>query len=849
MNMNKWLILFFFLITYANAMAQSLSGWVVDIHDSPLEAVSVVLLDKSGKKPIAFTRTRSDGHFSLPDLKERAGAITFSMLGYAKDSIDIRHFHSGQTIKLKEQSYSIKEVQIKAPRIAQRGDTLTYLVDIFKQQQDRSIADVIAKMPGMQVNQDGTIEYQGRRINKFYIEGMDMLGQKYAQVSENLSADKVKSVQVYENHQQIKMLRGLSFSEQAALNIVLRDDAKNIWQGVVDLGAGNSLQKGADFLCDSRINSMFFSRKMQTFSLYKFNNSGAELKESVNLRKLIGYGMPEASNFVNNISLDVPDLQPSRTRMNNTHLLSSNWLFKKGKDADLRFQLSGVLDKTNVEERIVTEYTDIAVNNRITEYTNAHSNNNFASGELLYRVNSEKLYLTNNLSANITFDRGMGTAIVNGQQQNQYVKPQQRIISDELEMTNRLKNGKYIKSNVYLSYNYLPSKLQTAEESLQELTQSVFFWGATTAYSHPLGKINAQYSIGNEGFSQRIEEHSYLLASNYTQHVTRACVGLYNKHKMLSWNVRFPLAFIAQSLDGRKHQSFALEPFMSISYKPNAHWDFTTSYLYSQQPKDGLELCQTPLYSDYLVQQVGNGHFDNMKMHQVNFYATYKNIRYGLFASLQSGYTYRPEGTLYIHMLNGIIYQSIATQYKRNSHSFHASGKLTKDFGSRLSAGLQLYFNHSHSYSLIDETPVPYHFRNINASLHISYKPCQWFSVEEKSFIFHTESKRQQTDNVTAYKQRTNTFNHELNMFVTLKKCLLQWKNELYHSNDKSASFNFFSDLSVSYQFKDSEISFCLNNLMGNDTYERKVIQSDHITQTIHQLRPREFVIKYSFTL
>ena len=55
-----------------------------------------------------------------------------------------------------------------------------------------------------------------------------MLGSKYAQVSENLSADKVKSVQVYENHQQVKMLRGLSFSEQAALNIVLRNDAQNI---------------------------------------------------------------------------------------------------------------------------------------------------------------------------------------------------------------------------------------------------------------------------------------------------------------------------------------------------------------------------------------------------------------------------------------------------------------------------------------------------------------------------------------------------------------------------------------------------------------------------------------------
>lgn len=255
-------------------IAQSLTGRVVDKTHAPLEVVSVVLLDNVDKKPLAFARTDANGYFVLSCPERKTGILTFNLLGFVKDSIDIRHFKSGETFVLKEQSYNLKEVKIKAPRIAQRGDTLTYLVDVFKQQQDRSIADVIAKMPGLQVNEDGTIEYQGRRINKFYIEGMDMLGSKYAQVSENLSADKVKSVQVYENHQKIKMLRGLDFSEQAALNIVLRDDAKNIWQGVVDLGAGSSLQKNVDILCDSRINSMLFSRKMQTFSLYKYPSSG-----------------------------------------------------------------------------------------------------------------------------------------------------------------------------------------------------------------------------------------------------------------------------------------------------------------------------------------------------------------------------------------------------------------------------------------------------------------------------------------------------------------------------------------------------------------------------------------------
>lgn len=848
--MNKWVVLLtLFLVAFSEVAAQSLSGRVVDGQHAPIEAVSVVLQEKSSKKPLAFTHTDADGRFVLLCAENREGIITFNLLGYAKDSIDMQGFKPGQTVVLKEQSYNLKEVKIEAPRIFQRGDTLTYPVNVFKQQQDRSIADVIAKMPGLQVNEDGTIEYQGRRINKFYIEGMDMLGSKYAQVSENLSADKVKSVQVYENHQDIKMLRGLSFSEQAALNIVLRDDAKNVWQGVVDLGAGSSLQNDADFLCDSRLNSMLFSRKMQTFSLYKFNNCGTELKESINLRKFFGYGMLEASNFVDNISLDVPDLKPSRARMNQTHMLSSNWLFKTGKDADLRLQLSGVLDKNKVEEEVVTEYTDIATDNRIAEYSCAQNQKNFVGGELLYRVNSDRFFLTNNLRANLTFDRGTGTALVNTQQQNLYVKPHKRTVSDDLEMINKLKNGKRLNSRACVSYNYLPSKLQTAGGALQELNQRIVFWGATTEFSHPLGKINAHYSIGNEGFAQHAEERNIQLDLSYVQHTTRATVGLYRQSEKLSWNIRLPLALLAQSLGDSNHQRLEFEPYMTLTYKPNASWSFTSTYSYSEQAKDGLELCETPLFTSYLVQKAGNGRFYNMEMHAASLYATFKNVRYGLFASLRAGYNYCPNNVLYAHQLDGIVYSSMVTAYRRGGSTVHASGRLTKDFGSKVSVGMDAYVSQSRSYCLLNDNPVASRFRNANMSIALSYRPCGWFSVEEKSFLFHTESNRDQTGDLAAYNQSTNTFNHTLDLFFTPKKWVLQWKNEFYHSNDKSASFNFFSDVSISYKLKDSEISLCLNNLMGNDTYERRVIKSNYITHTVNRLRPREFIVKYSFAL
>lgn len=72
---------------------------------------------------------------------------------------------------------------------------------------------------------------------------MDLLGGKYAQASDNIDAGKVKKVQVLERHQPIRALKDTKFSDQAALNIVLTDSAKNVWSHTFDLSTGASLTK------------------------------------------------------------------------------------------------------------------------------------------------------------------------------------------------------------------------------------------------------------------------------------------------------------------------------------------------------------------------------------------------------------------------------------------------------------------------------------------------------------------------------------------------------------------------------------------------------------------------------
>ena len=70
-----------------------------------------------------------------------------------------------------EQATKLKDVVVKAPSIRQRGDTISYNVASFADANDKSLADVLKKMPGIEVSDKGEIKYNGKAINKFYIEG------------------------------------------------------------------------------------------------------------------------------------------------------------------------------------------------------------------------------------------------------------------------------------------------------------------------------------------------------------------------------------------------------------------------------------------------------------------------------------------------------------------------------------------------------------------------------------------------------------------------------------------------------------------------------------------------------
>lgn len=849
--MKPALIIITLLLAIARgANAQTYTGKVVSESGKPVKSATVMLLADGGKTTLSFTRTKGDGAFSIsvPEGKT-AHSMLFSCVGFAKDTIAVSRFRQGQNVVMHEKAIAIKEVKVRAPRIRLEGDTLNYLVSSFRQKQDRSIADVIKKMPGLEVNSDGSIEYQGRRINKFYIEGMDLLGGKYSQASENLSADKVKKVQVLENHQPVKVMRGVSFSQQAALNIVLKDDAKNVWQGMADAGAGSTLQGKPEILGDIRLMEMFFARKTQSISMYKFNNTGKDILKEVADKRIFDDRAPTENGILGNIYLSAPDLEGQRTSFNQSHAIATNWLFKTKGGNDLRLQLSGMLDKSEQQRSTQTVYTDVSGGGMIVEDVSAESRRSEMSAELMYKVNSDKAYVTNTIRGYADFNKSSGMSNLNGRRVAEEVKPRMRYLSDNFEITRKLKNNRTFSLKSYFSYNSLPGTLLLTDNSLQHLDITSMYWGASTYFMHKLGGMYVSYHAKTDGKTQLMETENSLGTSRdrYTEVNTRLTPMMGYNTSLVKLNLQLPLTCLYRYYNGGNKTDFIVEPNLSANFSFTATLSMNLSYQYSWRPYDLYTISGAQVFSDYNSLRQGTGYIDDTKMHVVNSYLSYKNVIKGLFASLSATYMNMRDNILYSSEITDGIYRSHATDRRSNSDMISLHTRLAKSLrAANLNIGVSASYTENNYKLLIGSDIMPYKLRSGYVSADITMQPAKWLSLQEKSY--YNFSKQINKNDASMNTAMLNTFTHILSVYFMPGSWQIEWRNEVYHSNDKSVSFNFFSDISVSYRKKTYEAGLYLNNIFGNDRYEQHQITSTQHIYTVNRLRPREITAKVSFS-
>ena len=138
--------------------AADIRGVVADSSDGGPVAGAVVKLTDAEGRILRYAVTDRAGAFVLRQAAPPAGSrLQVSMLGYASREIAPAQDGGPMRIALDPAATPIREVVVKAPRVSMQGDTITYNARSFTDVKDKSLADILKKMPGIEVSKSGQV--------------------------------------------------------------------------------------------------------------------------------------------------------------------------------------------------------------------------------------------------------------------------------------------------------------------------------------------------------------------------------------------------------------------------------------------------------------------------------------------------------------------------------------------------------------------------------------------------------------------------------------------------------------------------------------------------------------------
>ncbi|AOZ99100.1 outer membrane beta-barrel protein [Flavobacterium commune] len=294
-------ILFFFSFS-AFSQKANISGVLTDGNDKTAVHNSVVaLLTPIDSILYRFTRSDKEGKFNLKNVKPGNYILMTSHNQYA-DYVDEIMVNEGEkklgTIALKNKIELLREVIVKSGSIRIKGDTTSYRASDFKVDANANVEELLKKLPGIQVDKNGTIKAMGETVQKVLVDGEEFFGDDPGMAVKNLRADAVKEVQVFNKKSDQAEFTGIDDgNSKKTINLKLKEDKKKGYFGKID-GANQPFTDA-----DSRYNSnLMFSSFKGKRKLSAFLLNGNTGQDGLNWEDSEKFGARE-----NNFSMNMDD--------------------------------------------------------------------------------------------------------------------------------------------------------------------------------------------------------------------------------------------------------------------------------------------------------------------------------------------------------------------------------------------------------------------------------------------------------------------------------------------------------------------------------------------------------------
>lgn len=256
----------------------NVTGFVKDSEDGEaLVRATIQVMTEDTTKMVTGGVTNTLGGYTLKNVEEGTYIVKISYLGYHNFTrkITIKNgetIHNVGTTLLIPNTIIIEGAVVEAalPQMEVREDTLIFNADAFKVPEGSVLEDLVKKLPGAEVDNDGTIKINGKTIQRILVNGKEFFSNDKDMAMKNIPTEIIDQIKTYDRASDQERLTGIQDgNEETVIDLTVKKGMNRGWFGNFDLGYGTEDQYA------NRINlNRFIDDNFQASIIGNLNSNG-----------------------------------------------------------------------------------------------------------------------------------------------------------------------------------------------------------------------------------------------------------------------------------------------------------------------------------------------------------------------------------------------------------------------------------------------------------------------------------------------------------------------------------------------------------------------------------------------
>lgn len=855
-----------------------LQGVVLDSLGSTISTANVVAKNQETNRMDSFAISDLEGKFSMYIKKNVPYTIKVSYLGFKPVELE-RNTEAdlNEVIVLYEQPEELDGVEVTYEMpVSIQGDTIVYNADSFNTGTEKKLKDVLENLPGVEINADGEIEVEGKRVSKVMVEGKDFFDGDSKIATENIPANAIDKVQVLKNFNEVSQLSGVTNNDDSmAINIKLKEGKSKFWFGELMAGGGEKER----YLLNPKV--FYYSPKASINFLGNRNNLGENPFTRRDYFRFTGGFRNQDERSGSSIQIQTDDVGLSNLQNNNAAFIendfaASNFSYSPKKGLD--FSGFAIVSQNNTKIKSVREQTftttgvtettdnDLNQDNRLQLYKfstlyNVNPNVQFEY-DIFYRKASEN-ELSDITSTSVRQEDISSLRSQSPQQLNQnlnayFTRSDKHIFALELQHSWQEENPllELQKERIFFP-NILPLPQQPNGYLIQQnrFTKTHKFDGRLDYYYMLSKTASANVSFGTTQVRQDYDssirnvvdgQQTVFTQENLVNDVHYDFSDIYSalryrvKKGKFTWNPGLTLHQydIATVQNTQTHQKDTrLLPDVWVSYQLRNSENIRFTYNAQLQYSDVSKLGEAYIFNNYNRLYLGNNQLRPAYFN--NFTLNYFNFNMFNFTNIFIRLNYRKQFDSFktVNTVQGINRESSPFNSPKNEERLNLTGSWQKRFN-KLKASLRLSANKTKSYNVVNSElrRFDYFTQSITSSVATNFKAAPNFE-----FGYNYDMNRTQDENQTLHYITERPFMRLDAAF--LKGFVFVGEYSFYDYQLGDTSLNKYDDLSMSLSFnkQDSpwEWGIQAKNLLNNRSINRDNFSGISQATTLYLIQPR----------